>query len=52
MAFAASLAGCLAADEEPQAATGAPRALAEAVVTDELLLHREAREWRVDGLGG
>jgi hypothetical protein len=31
MAFAAFLAGCLGADEEPQPATGAPRAIAEVV---------------------
>ena len=31
MAVAASLAGCLGADEEPQPATGAPRAIAEVV---------------------
>ena len=31
MAVAASLAGCLGADEEPQAANGAPRAIAEVV---------------------
>jgi hypothetical protein len=31
MAVAASLAGCLGADDEPQAATGAPRAIAEVV---------------------
>jgi hypothetical protein len=126
MAVAASLAGCLGADEEPQAATGASRAIAQvverleretvagdfagicrdlftaaareraggrdcarltrsaaagverpsielvaielkgsrarvrlrtraagqAVVPDELLLRREAGEWRVDALGG
>jgi hypothetical protein len=31
MAFAAFLAGCLGADEEPRPATGAPKAIAEAV---------------------
>jgi hypothetical protein len=31
MAFAAFLAGCLGADEEPRPATGAPRAIAEVV---------------------
>jgi hypothetical protein len=31
MAFAAFLAGCLGADEEPQPARGAPRAIAEVV---------------------